>query len=93
MNTVISEALATGLPVIATRHGGLTEQVVDGRNGFLVDEGDFRALAERLVYFMEHAEEWPAMSDSARRHVLAHYDASKLIERQIDLYRELLEHG
>ena len=54
MNTIISQALATGLPVITTRHSGLPDQVIDGKNGFLVDEGDFTSLAERIIYFMDH---------------------------------------
>jgi len=45
---MVSDALALGLPVIATRHGGLPEQVIDGENGFVVDEGDYQALAERI---------------------------------------------
>jgi colanic acid/amylovoran biosynthesis glycosyltransferase len=93
MNTVVSEALATGLPVITTRHSGLPEQVREGLNGFLVAEGDYEALAERLAFFIEHPERWPAMSDAARRHVLAHYDAGKLIERQIALYAEVIQAG
>jgi colanic acid/amylovoran biosynthesis glycosyltransferase len=93
MNVVVSEALATGLPVIATRHSGLPDQVVDGRNGYLVEEGDAAGLAEKLAEFIAHPELWPAMSDAARAHVFTHFDASKLVEEQIALYREILREG
>jgi colanic acid/amylovoran biosynthesis glycosyltransferase len=89
MNTIISQALAVGLPVVTTRHSGLTEQVIDGKNGFLVDEGDFRALAERILFLADHPELLPALSEAGREHVQEHYDSRLLIERQLDIYREL----
>jgi colanic acid/amylovoran biosynthesis glycosyltransferase len=89
VNTVVTQALATGLPVITTRHSGLPEQVVDGENGFLVDEGDYRALAERILTIAEQPELLPTLSERCRRHVELHYNAAILIERQIEIYREL----
>ena len=90
MNTVISQALATGLPVITTYHSGLPDQVKDGKNGFLVGEGDYQALAARILYFIDHPEEWPQMSRFGREHVKKNYNSSSLIEKQIDCYRRVL---
>ena len=90
MNTIISQALATGLPVITTRHSGLPDQVIDGKNGFLIDEGDFTSLAERIIYFMDHPEIWAQMSAFGLHHVQDNYDAAGLIEKQIQYYNELL---
>lgn len=45
----ILEALAHGLPVVATRHAGIPEAVLDGRNGYLVEEGDASGMGERLA--------------------------------------------
>ena len=87
MNTVVSQALATGLPVVTTRHSGLPEQVTDGENGFLVNEGDYRALAERILRLVESPELLPELSGRSREHA-ARYDSDTLIERQIDVYRE-----
>jgi colanic acid/amylovoran biosynthesis glycosyltransferase len=89
MNTVVSQALACGLAVITTRHSGLPEQVIDGVNGYLVEEGDWRGLGERIAYLAAHPEVLPAMSEAGHRHVEAHYNASTLIERQIAAYEEL----
>ena len=44
----ILEAMATGMPVLATRHGGIPEAVEDGRCGALVDERDYQALAAEM---------------------------------------------
>jgi len=45
----ILEAMAQGLPVISTRHAGIPEAVAEGETGFLVAEGDTRAMADRIV--------------------------------------------
>jgi|CXWL01.1.fsa_nt_gi glycosyltransferase involved in cell wall biosynthesis len=45
----ILEAMAQGLPVISTRHAGIPEAVIDGETGYLVEEGDSQAMAERIV--------------------------------------------
>jgi colanic acid/amylovoran biosynthesis glycosyltransferase len=91
VNLVVSQALATGLPVIATRHSGLPEQVVDGEDGFLVDEGDYQALAERILVIGEEPELLPAFGAAGRMHVEERYNAATLIERQLEAYRELVE--
>jgi colanic acid/amylovoran biosynthesis glycosyltransferase len=46
--TVIMEAMATGLPVVSTNIGGISEMVVDNETGFLVQPGDAIALADRI---------------------------------------------
>jgi colanic acid/amylovoran biosynthesis glycosyltransferase len=89
VNTVVSQALACGLAVITTRHSGLPEQVVDGVNGYLVDEGDWRALAERIAHVAAHPDVLPAMSEAGHRHAEAQYNSPTLIERQIQAYQEL----
>lgn len=90
MNTVISQALATGLPVVATRHSGFPEQVKDAMNGYIAEEGDPVSIAEAVAKYIEHPELWPAMSDAARAHVLKHYDQGALIDRQLEYYRRVL---
>lgn len=90
MNVIISQALATGLPVITTRHSGLPDQVVDGKNGFLIEERDFKALAEKILYMIEHPEIWGKFGIFGRKHIKNNYDFSKLIERQIKIYKSIL---
>jgi colanic acid/amylovoran biosynthesis glycosyltransferase len=90
MNTVISQAMATGLPVITTAHSGLPEQVIDGKNGAVVPEGDFEALADKLVFLIEHPELWPEYGRFARERAGENYDSKKLIEFQIEQYLRLL---
>lgn len=89
MNTTISEALATGLPVIATRHSGFPDQVKDGVNGYLANEADPVDFAKKVLEYMEHPERWGDMSKAARAHALAHYDRKALIGRQLEHYKRL----
>ncbi len=90
MNTVISQALATGLPVIATEHSGLPDQVKDGRNGLLVPEGNAQALADSIAHLLARPGLWATYGQFGREHVKLHYDSGRLIEKQICCYRELL---
>jgi len=91
MNVIVSQALATGLPVITTNHSGLPEQVLDGKNGRVVPEGDVVALAEMIVYLMEHSELWPEYGRFGREHILNTYDSRKLIDRQVEYYLSLVK--
>lgn len=60
------EAQASGLPVVATWHGGIPEVVADGRSGFLVSERNSHALAERLRHLIEHPELWGPFGRAGR---------------------------
>jgi colanic acid/amylovoran biosynthesis glycosyltransferase len=90
MNLVISQALATGLPVITTMHSGLPEQIIDGKNGYLVAEGDYEALAEKIIFFMDHSEKWPQFSSFGRKHVEINYNSNTLINMQIEYYKKVI---
>jgi len=93
MTTAVAQALATGLPVITTRHSGLPDQVKDGKNGFLVDEGDYEALAEKILYYMDHPEAWGEFGRWGKDHVFKTYDSGELIDKQVDLYNKLINDG
>jgi colanic acid/amylovoran biosynthesis glycosyltransferase len=54
MPLVITEAMASGLPTIGSRHSGIPEVVLDGRNGLVVEERDEKGLAEAIVHFSDH---------------------------------------
>jgi colanic acid/amylovoran biosynthesis glycosyltransferase len=87
---VLLEAQAYGLPVVATHHNAFPETVADDRSGFLVPEKDVDALADKLMYLIEHPEIWPEMGRAGRAHVEANYDINKLNDRLVEIYRKLL---
>jgi glycosyltransferase involved in cell wall biosynthesis len=65
----ILEASAAGLPIVATRHGGIPDVVVDGITGYLVDEGDVGAMADRMRQLAEDPGLATRLGEQARMHV------------------------
>jgi colanic acid/amylovoran biosynthesis glycosyltransferase len=88
---VLKEAMAMGLPVISTLHGGIPELVEEGVSGFLVPERDADAIADRLIYLIEHPERWSAMGQAGRLFVEQHYDLNRLNDALVALYQSLLQ--
>ncbi|HEX8261667.1 MAG TPA: glycosyltransferase [Allosphingosinicella sp.] len=72
--TVICEAAAAGLPVVATRHSGIPEAVLDGETGLLSAEGDVAALARNLSFLLASPDMREAMSAAGRRLARERFD-------------------
>ncbi len=87
---VLKEAMAIGLPVISTYHGGIPELVEDGKSGFLVPEKDVEALADKLRYLIEHSELWSTMGKAGREFVLKNYNLDQLNDDLMNVYRSLV---
>jgi colanic acid/amylovoran biosynthesis glycosyltransferase len=84
---VLLEAQATGIPVVATRVGGVPEMVREGRSAILVGAGDAAALTSALQRLADHPEDWPAMGREGRAHVEAHHDVERLKPRLAEILR------
>ncbi len=85
------EAMATGLPVAATRHGGIPEAVEDGRHGYLVAEKDVPGLAAALVKLASDPELWRQLGKAASYQVSETFEQSRQVSRLESAYREALE--
>lgn len=75
---VIMEAMALGVPVIASRHSGIPELVVDGETGWTMPERDAAALAATLKDWANSHELWPARAERARALIERDFDVRKL---------------
>ena len=53
---VVMESMACGTPVLATASGGIKELLIHGENGFLINPGDYKTLAERIVFLKNNVD-------------------------------------
>lgn len=70
--TAIAEALASGVPVVSTRHAGIPEHVIEGETGRLVAEGDVEGMAEAFAGLLSDPEAAAAIGNAGRRHAQQH---------------------
>jgi glycosyltransferase involved in cell wall biosynthesis len=89
--TVI-EAMAAGLPVVATQVGGVSEIVEDGYTGLLAPAGDDANLAERLLRLAADPALRAQMGQLGRQRVMDLFSESQMHDRYLELYQEML-HG
>jgi glycosyltransferase involved in cell wall biosynthesis len=80
------EAPSCGLPVVASRAGGIPEFIEDGRTGFLFPPGDHRALADRLRRLLEDEPARVVMSREARAVAIERFSSISRIDDHLRLY-------
>lgn len=88
---VLQEAQAVGLPVIATRHNGFPEGVVENKSAFLVPERNVEALAEKMTYLIEHPELWREMGIIGRKFVEDKYDMDVVMFKLDQYYKQIVK--
>jgi glycosyltransferase involved in cell wall biosynthesis len=89
-NTTILEAMALGVPVVATDAGGTREAIQDRATGRLVPTADPRALADALVETFDDADGRSRMAEAARGLVEREFTVAEMVRRTLDVYRRLL---
>ncbi|MGK7928564.1 MAG: glycosyltransferase, partial [Spirulina sp.] len=87
----LKEAMAMGLPVIGTHHGGIPELIEEGISGFLVPERDAREIAEKVRYLIDHPEIWPEMGKAGRKRVETQYNMEQLNDELVEIYQQVLD--
>jgi len=86
----LKEAMATGLPVVSTYHAGIPELIDNGVTGWLVKEKDADALAEKIIYLIEHQNTWKKMCLAARKKIESEYDRNIVNEELYQLFLQNL---
>ncbi len=87
----IMEAHAVGLPVVASRHGGIPEVVVDGKSGFLVPERDVEMLAEKLALLAEDPQLRQQMGLVGRSHIEQEFNLTIQSRRLADRIMHMIQ--
>jgi glycosyltransferase involved in cell wall biosynthesis len=90
-SNALIEAMACGLPSVATRAGGNAEALEDGRSGFLVESEDVAAMAERLQTLLRDPKLARQMGMAAQEAVAERFSARAMIEQLSGIYEGLLD--
>jgi len=85
------EMIATGMPVISTKHCDIPEVVQNGIDNWLVAERDAAGLADKLLWLVGHAGHWAEMLASGRSHVEREFNAARQGGRLYEIYQEMLK--
>lgn len=88
---VFTEAQAMGVPVVAYRHGGIPEAMVDGETGLLADERDYVQLAANLSRYLSDTDFWGRSRELGMRWVRENFDVVKQTAKLETLYAEIID--
>jgi len=83
---VLMEAMAMGIPVVATRVSGIPELVVDGETGLLVDPADARGIAEAVVRISRETSLRPGLARRGREIIMKRHDVRKNVARLMEVF-------
>ncbi|MDQ7030673.1 MAG: glycosyltransferase [Ardenticatenia bacterium] len=88
--TVVLEAAAAKVPIVATKVSGTVEILEHGRLGFLVPPGDSLKLAEAILYMLSHPLEAQQMAARAYQHVKGKFSVEQVARKYEQFYEEFL---
>ncbi len=86
---VFPQAMASGIPVVATEVDGAPEAIKNGVTGFLLQPRDIKGMAERIIYLIRNPDRAREMGEEGRKSV-GEFDIWKMVEQQEELYTSLL---
>lgn len=85
----ILEAMAAGLPIIASSIGGIIEIIDDGLNGFLVEPKNPEDIAEKVIYLFQNEHIWQKISLNCRKKA-GDYSWNSVVESLIEIYEDIV---
>ena len=91
MPIALLEAMAAGLPLVSTPVGAIPEVIDDGKNGFLIELGNCKALAEKIVVLAQNENIRREMGRYNQQKIMNQYDMSAIARKLSHVYSQLLE--
>jgi len=88
--TTILEAMAMALPIVATRVGGVPEQVIDAETGFLVNPADSGTMADQIMFLIKNPDKAKQMGLAGRKRVVDFFTAEQYATCTLNLYDDVL---
>ncbi len=86
LGSILLDAQGLGLPVLATRAGGISECVVEGHTGILVAPGDIQALADALILLYRDPGLRRQMGAAGRTHIANSFSTERMVAQTLELY-------
>jgi glycosyltransferase involved in cell wall biosynthesis len=86
----ILEAMSIGLPIIASNVGGISKQVKQGYNGFLVERKDIEDLAEKIKLLMNNPTLRRELGKNSRTLYEKEFELDKMVDKTLDVYQSIL---
>ncbi|PKM81564.1 MAG: N-acetyl-alpha-D-glucosaminyl L-malate synthase BshA [Firmicutes bacterium HGW-Firmicutes-14] len=86
---VALEAMACGVPVIASIAGGLKEIILNGETGFVFQPGEVVTMADKAVEILTNGELWSKMSGRARKHAVRNFHIDTIVDKYEYFYQEM----
>lgn len=87
----IIEMAASGMPVVSTKHCDIPEIIQDRTTGLLAKERDVDGLVKNLLWLVRQPEKWRPLTEAARRHIEAQFNAQTQGEKLAQIYTEILK--
>lgn len=87
---VVAEAMAAGVPVVASRVGGIPYMIEDGRTGFLVDAEDTQTAAERMQQLIRNEDVASRMGLAAKKVAAERFHIDKVTSKTIEVYESII---
>jgi glycosyltransferase involved in cell wall biosynthesis len=90
MSIALLEAMAVGLPVVASRVSGTVDVIKHGENGLLFEPGNRAGLTDCIISLIESPNRQTKLGSQARKTVEQHFNLDRTADRYVTLYRSLL---
>ena len=87
----ILEAMRSGLPVIASKVGGVQEAVIDGRTGYVISRGDLAGLTAAIDTLMASDEQRTQFGNNGRENYVMNFTFEKMLEKTLEVYQNVFE--
>ena len=84
------QSAAAGVPIVATRVGGIPEIIENGINGYLIEAGDIQAITNRVINLLEDPIKSKRFGSCGRKKVESQFSIDKMAKSYLSLYRKVL---
>ena len=87
----LAEAQMFKIPVVSTIHNGITENVIHGETGFLVQEYDYETMAQYIIELIKDNTLCKRFGEAGRQHIMGLCNTERRVEEVLDLLKEVIE--